>query len=204
VLELRQYTLHPGRREDLIDVFERTLVESQEEVGMHVVGTFIDLDRPDRFVWIRGFADNDARSAALQAFYTGDVWRANREEANATMIDSDDVLLLQPAAGRALPETSDVRPADRNGPGSSRIISATVHALEPGAEDSSALAAIDGSALGVLHTHPGPNGFPALPVREAEHVVVALTDGDSHVSEIPWTTIIQRLRLSPTPRSELR
>src|SRR4051794_8465275 len=70
VLELRQYTLHPGQRDALLGVFEGALVEPQEEVGMHVVATFTDLDRPDRFVWIRGFADNDSRSTALRAFYT--------------------------------------------------------------------------------------------------------------------------------------
>jgi hypothetical protein len=204
VLELRQYTLHPGRRDDLLDVFERALVEPQERVGMHVVGTFIDLDRPDRFVWLRGFADNDARSTALHTFYTGDVWRANSEEANATMIDSDDVLLLQPVPGRGLPETAGVRPADRTGPESLRIISGTVYSLEPGADDAATLAAIDPSALGVLHTHPGPNGFPALPVREGEQVVVVLTDGDEPGADLPGASISRRLRLSPTPRSELR
>ena len=34
--------------------------------------------------------------AMLAAFYDGPVWRAHRDEANATMIDSDDVLLLRP------------------------------------------------------------------------------------------------------------
>src|SRR5678816_2111311 len=97
VLELRQYTLHPGRRDELIELFERAFVESQEAIGMRVLGTFRDLDRPDHFVWLRGFADLASRAPALEAFYTGPVWRANREAANATMIDSDDVLLLRPA-----------------------------------------------------------------------------------------------------------
>lgn len=204
VLELRQYTLHPGQRDALVDVFERTLVDSQEQLGIHVVGTFADLDRPDRFVWIRGFDSNDSRSAALRAFYTGPDWRANSAEANATMIDFDDVLLLQPAPGLGLPKASDVRPADRTGPESSRVISGTVYSLEPGADDAGVLDAVEAPVLGVLHTHPGPNGFRGLPIREGEQVVVVLTDGDEPGAEIPGATITQRLRLSPTPRSELR
>ncbi|HJV62705.1 MAG TPA: hypothetical protein VJ743_17285, partial [Albitalea sp.] len=51
VIELRQYTLHRGRRETLISLFEREFVESQEALGMHVLGTFRDLDAMDRFVW---------------------------------------------------------------------------------------------------------------------------------------------------------
>ena len=54
VIELRQYTLHPGRRDDLIALFEREFVEPQEALGIAVLGTFRDLDAPDRFVWLRG------------------------------------------------------------------------------------------------------------------------------------------------------
>ncbi len=96
VVELRQYTLRPGQREVLVELFDRELVESQEAVGMRVLGQFRDLDRPDRFVWLRGFADLATRRAGLTAFYGGPVWAAHAAAANATMIDSDDVLLLRP------------------------------------------------------------------------------------------------------------
>ena len=96
VVELRQYTLHPGRRDDLVELFEREFVETQEACGMRLFGQFRDLDDTDRFVWLRGFAGMDARAAALGAFYGGPVWKAHRDAANATMIDSDDVLLLRP------------------------------------------------------------------------------------------------------------
>src|SRR5512143_2637487 len=107
VLELRQYTLHPGRRETLIELFDREFVDPQETEGMRVIGQFRDLDAPDRFVWLRGFPDLATRAARLGAFYGGPVWQAHREAANATMIDSDDVLLLRPvddAAGFLVPE----------------------------------------------------------------------------------------------------
>jgi hypothetical protein len=34
VVELRRYRLRPGRRDDLVALFERELVETQEAVGM--------------------------------------------------------------------------------------------------------------------------------------------------------------------------
>jgi NIPSNAP len=89
VIELRRYALHPGARDTLIELFERELVEPQEAVGMRVLGTFRDVDDPDSFVWIRGFADMAARGAGLQAFYGGSVWAEHRDAANATMIDSE-------------------------------------------------------------------------------------------------------------------
>src|SRR5437016_8439463 len=40
IVELRQYTLHPGQRDVLIDLFDREFVESQEALGMKVIGQF--------------------------------------------------------------------------------------------------------------------------------------------------------------------
>ncbi len=111
VTDLRQYTLHPGRRDDLLRVFEDHFVEGQEATGMHIAGHFPDLDDPDRFVWLRGFADLDARRKALEDFYYGPVWRAHSAEANATMVDSDNALLLSPLTVRpGYPEPSAPRP----------------------------------------------------------------------------------------------
>jgi len=101
VVELRQYTLHPGQRDTLIDLFEQHFIEAQEQAGLRVIGQFRDLDHPDRFVWLRSFDSMPARKSALETFYGGPVWKAHREAANATMIDSDNVLLLRPAQADA-------------------------------------------------------------------------------------------------------
>jgi hypothetical protein len=65
VFELRQYTLYSGKRDTLISLFEKNFIESQDAVGAHVLGTFRDLDDPDRFVWLRGFRDMQTRQQAL-------------------------------------------------------------------------------------------------------------------------------------------
>mgnify|MGYP001017155510 CR=1 FL=1 len=97
IVELRQYDLNPGTRETLIDVFDTHFVEGQEREGMAIIGHFRDLDNPDSFVWLRGFEDMDTRRNALTAFYSGPVWMAQRDAANATMVRFDNVLLLRPA-----------------------------------------------------------------------------------------------------------
>ena len=76
IVELRQYTLHPWLRDVLISLFERAFIETQEAVGITVIGQFRDLEDPNRFVWLRGFPDMVQRLAALQAFYGGPVWQA--------------------------------------------------------------------------------------------------------------------------------
>ena len=45
VVELRQYTLRHGQRDVLIELFDRELIETQEAVGMELIGQFRDLDR---------------------------------------------------------------------------------------------------------------------------------------------------------------
>src|SRR5215203_6505977 len=111
IVELRQYTLHPGKRDVLIELFDREFVETQEAVGMSIIGQFRDLDDPDRFVWLRGFDDMPRRAQALGCFYGGPVWKAHKDQANATMIDSDDVLLLRPVGARSgFPATAAGRP----------------------------------------------------------------------------------------------
>jgi quinol monooxygenase YgiN len=204
IVELRQYTLHPGRRDELVELFEREFVESQDALGARVVGTFRDLDGPDRFVWVRSFPDMAGRLAALQAFYGGPVWKANRDAANATMIDSDDVLLLQPESGEF---TSVPRPPVGAGePGPSRVL-AVVH--RAGAEPDPADVE---KALGVppvvLRTAPHANDFPALPVRD-EQVVVRFASYPSAAASAAARArlapdALQVLELEPTARSAYR
>jgi hypothetical protein len=171
VVELRQYTLHPGRRDDLITLFEREFVEPQQACGMQLLGTFRDVADADRFVWLRGFAGMPQRAEALGAFYGGPVWRAHCAAANATMIDSDNVLLLRPCVG--VPAAPPVW-------GTSRVVG-SVCPLRAPADDAlrrhlaavvlPALAASGATPLGVFETEPAQNTFPRLPVREGEHVV---------------------------------
>jgi hypothetical protein len=62
-----------------------------------IIGQLRDLDDPNRFAWLRGCTDMCSRTEALQAFYGGPVWEAHRAAASATMIVSDNVLLLRSA-----------------------------------------------------------------------------------------------------------
>ena len=228
VVELRQYTLRGGRREELISLFEREFIESQEAVGAHVLGTFRDLEDPDRFVWLRGFKDMPHRHAALQAFYTGPVWHANGRAANATMLDSSNVILLRP-----LPASGDLLEPQRPTPNG--IVRISIHNL---AETSSeafteffqgsmrpVITEAGGTVLAELVSETQPNDYPGLPVREHESNFVwlsrfadaraearftqLLTQRSGWRDQVPeplWPALMRKpevLRLSPTHRSRL-
>jgi hypothetical protein len=183
VLELRMYTLHPGRRDELIRLFEREFIESQEAVGIQVIGQFYDLDDPNRFIWLRGFHDMAARAQALHAFYSGPIWKAHREAANATMIDSDNVLLLHPPHGACGFSFNDLK---RPSPGSrikqNGFVAATIYYSDaPVGSDfiryfkntiNPVLAQAGASILAYFISEDSPNNFPQLPVREGEHAFV--------------------------------
>ena len=215
VIELRQYTLHPGQREVLIDLFEREFVAPQEALGLRVIGTFRDLDNPDRFVWLRGFANMAMRPGALAAFYDGPVWKRHRLAANATMVDSDNVLLL-----RAIDPRAQV--------GAAGVVTAVVCPLGSGVPDAlvarferdvqSRWLAVGADWVVGFVTEPMPNNFPRLPVRAGESVIVWLSGfadakaqrrHTEQLAEWPdwaaWCTYLaappQTVRLAPTLRS---
>jgi quinol monooxygenase YgiN len=181
IVELRQYTLHPGKRDVLIDLFDREFVESQEALGMKVIGQFRDLDNPNRFVWLRGFRDMSSRAQALKDFYSGPVWKAHREAANATMIDSNNVLLLHPAtptSGFSLANRERPRPGSNET--RSELIVATIYYFDAPVDaglvqffEKTVKPAVISSGATVLAyfvTEHSENTFSALPVREGENV----------------------------------
>lgn len=202
VLELRQYTLHPGTRDRLIELFDRALVEGQEATGMHVVDYFRDLDRPERFAFVRGFRNMAARAAAMSEFYDGPVWKAHRDAANATMIDWSDVRLLRPvASGSGFSHAGLEAPAP--------LVVASV--FVPSSEEEFARffeergrPLAGGTPLAWLRTEPAENNFPRLPIRTDENVFIwfaAFADDASaraHIERLDGSVAL-RSRLDAPP-----
>ncbi|GKT20254.1 NIPSNAP family protein [Acidovorax sp. SUPP3334] len=198
---------------------------------MRVIGQFIDQDRPDLFVWLRGFADMPARQRALTAFYGGPVWAAHRDAANATMVDSDNVLLLRPAwigAAADLPSMRAAPGATGLAPG---LVFVNVFYLREPATPSlldCCRSRMDPMlrAGGSRHTawyvsDASPNTFPLLPVRQGESVLLGMAlfdetaafdtfangkawERDAAAILAPWLAKAPEAhRLRPTARSAL-
>lgn len=230
VIELRQYTLRPGTRDAFVALFDAELAEPQEAAGMRVLGRFRDLDRPDMFVWLRGFPDMEERRRALHAFYDGPVWSAHRDAANGMMLDSDDVLLLEPAETGPFPDVG----AGAHPPGAAPAGGVVTVRVDPvGRAETArfarryarvvapALHAVGGRPMTLLASLHAVNTFPRLPVREHENVMVSLArfasiaavgraaadqacqDALASLDDLR-TGPGQRLRLAATARSTLR
>lgn len=224
-IELRQYAMKPGRRDELITLFEREFIETQTAAGIRLIGQFRDLDQPDRFVWMRGYPDQAARKPALNAFYNSDHWFAHRSATNATMTSSDDVLLLRPLSPDLAPDVSATIPTGEQ-PGHGVVVLG-VHRLDgphdPLADafrttcaDALAEAGLSVETAGI--TDPTPNCFPRHPVREGEWVLVWLSrQPDEHAADAAlararadprlaplFAASLQLMRLQPTARSRLQ
>ena len=227
VVELRQYTLRPGALPELLDVFETELLEPQEEAGMRIGGLFEDLEDPDRFVWMRGFDDMESRRRALEEFYGGPVWGRHADRANATMLDSDDVLLLRPTAP---PHPAGSPASATAGPGRRRervLVTTWLHEPDPALEHWLSTTVHEALCTGLetevatWRTEPAANTFPRLPVR-LDHAFVwlasfpddaALRAAEARCAARPaWrhevaprlaaaVTSSRRLHLRPTARS---
>ena len=207
IVELRQYTLKPGKSDTLIELFDREFVESQEAVGMELIGQFRDADNPDRFVWLRGFPDMDARAKSLAAFYGGPVWQANRDAANDTMIDSDNVLLLRPAWSGAGFANGGIRAPRGATAQPDGMIVATICYFDTPVTDAFIAAFRGMPMLAALVTEGGANTFPALPVRDGENVFVLFTAEKAPALPPELARQLAKppeiLRLRPTARSRL-
>jgi hypothetical protein len=170
------------------------------------------------------------RQEALGSFYGGPVWHANRAAANATMLDSNNVLLLR-AVG-PVPKLG----SQSASLGAESIIGATIYYL--GSADTTRfsrffeqsvlpyLEAAGARPIMRLVTEEGPNNFPRLPIREHERSFICLSRWTNLSAEnafvAQFSTLSgwrdaasesvlpalmrkpERLRLMPTSRSALR
>lgn len=210
VIELRQYKLTQGSQDRFIPLFDQRFVDSQEALGMRLIGQFHDHDRRDRFTWIREFPNMAVRAHMLESFYFGPVWKEYKGIANPMLDDNDNVLLLRPARtgsgfGPSAPHPSGMERASHT-----NTIFAVIEYLWKDAGEGFADYFLDHVApqlnaaglpvLGVYVPEEEPNNFPRLPVRPDKKILVWFTKaprlGD-------FDTTLKRLASSATWQKQI-
>ena len=97
VIELRNYLVRHGRRDEFINLFEENFTRSQNILGGYILGQYRVKRADDNFFWIRGFKDMTARHKFLNDFYySSPSWKQHKSEANSMLLNNDNVYLLQP------------------------------------------------------------------------------------------------------------
>jgi hypothetical protein len=225
VIELRNYLLEEGATGDFIRFFEENFLFSQREEGMPVLGQFVVVGEPDRFVWIRAFESMETRRRGLASFYGGPVWKAHGPTANGMMLEFHDVHLLRPLApiadltGGLSLEDRAAEPAGALPPHTG-LVAVDFYRSEPGGLDRlvemferrlrPALVQQGAQVLGHFVAELAPNDYPGLPVYQDENLLVVLSayrDREHHAalkaSTLPATEV-ETMLLRPTARSVIR
>ena len=99
IVEVRSYRIKPGKRAEFIELFETRAVPALREYGMKIVGPMLDVENPNKFVFLRSFPSLEERERMKDAFYGGDLWKNELEAIAMPMLDSYDVILCETSPG---------------------------------------------------------------------------------------------------------
>jgi NIPSNAP len=103
VIELRIYTIHEGKRDEFVKLYDEVLLPAQRKFGLDILGQFISLDDENTFVWLRRFESEEERQRKWDEFYGSDLWKKELgPRANPLMKDSDNVIAIEPTPGSAI------------------------------------------------------------------------------------------------------
>ena len=99
IVEVRAYRIKPGHREEFIRLFETRAIPALRAHGMKIQGPFIDLENPNKFVWLRSFPSLEERERMKNDFYGGELWKRELEKIAMPLLDSYDVILCETSSG---------------------------------------------------------------------------------------------------------
>ena len=99
IVEVRSYRIKPGKRDEFIELFETRAVPAQRTYGINVIGPFLDVENPNKFVFLRSFPSLEERDRMKEAFYGSELWKNELEELAMPLLDSYDVILCETSPG---------------------------------------------------------------------------------------------------------
>ncbi len=73
--ELRNYRTKPGKRDEWVAFMEEEIIPFQVSKGMVVVGSFVNQEEDDHYIWIRRFENEAEREHLYDAVYQSDRWK---------------------------------------------------------------------------------------------------------------------------------
>jgi len=99
IVEVRSYRIKPGKRAEFIDLFEKRAIPALRSYGMKIIGPLLDVENPNKFVFLRSFPSLEARDQMKDDFYGSELWKNELEHLAMPLLDSYDVILCETSAG---------------------------------------------------------------------------------------------------------
>ena len=95
LLEIRTYTLHPGKRPEFVAWFEQEVAPAMEAAGMTILGSFESIEDDNVFVYLRQFVDGEKRNRLTAAFYASEPWLSGMKERALALESHHEVRLVR-------------------------------------------------------------------------------------------------------------
>jgi hypothetical protein len=92
IVEVCTYRVKAGRRSEFLQFFETQAVAALRAHGIRVLGPLVDLENPNRFVWLRSFPSEEERGRMKSAFA---VWQRETQPIAMPMLESWDFAVCQ-------------------------------------------------------------------------------------------------------------
>jgi len=99
IVEVRSYRIKPSHRDEFIKLFETRAIPALRSHGMKILGPMLDVENPNKFVWLRSFPSLEERDRMKNEFYEGDLWKNELEAIAMPLLESYDVILCETSSG---------------------------------------------------------------------------------------------------------
>ena len=99
IVEVRSYRIKPGKRAEFVKLFETRAVPALRKYGMKIVGPLLDVENPNKFVFLRSFPSIEDRERLKDEFYSSEIWKNELEPFAMPLLDSYDVILCEASPG---------------------------------------------------------------------------------------------------------
>ena len=96
--ELRQYRIKDGKRDRWVKIMEEKIIPFQVSKGMVFVGSFVSLDEPDLYIWIRRFESEEEAERLYSEVYESEFWKTEIKPYADEMLDRERMLVTRLAA----------------------------------------------------------------------------------------------------------
>ncbi len=99
IVEFCIYRVKAGRRSEFMEFFERHGVPAMRAQGIRVLGPLLDLENPNKFVWLRSFRSEAERVRLKSGFHRSAVWVEELGPVVMSMLESWDFGICETSAG---------------------------------------------------------------------------------------------------------
>jgi hypothetical protein len=108
IVEVRSYRVTPGKRDEFLKTFETRSIPALQAHGMKIVGPMVDVENPNKFVFLRGFPSMEELHRMKDDYYSGKIWKEELEQILMPMLESYDVILCETTRGFVMDDLTEV------------------------------------------------------------------------------------------------